>query len=199
MWNTYSNTISSHNVKWITHQNIQILLVNWDKDSPQKCIRPDSRFVSSQWETALLCNDLSLVGCKPRKSPEHLYFHNILEWLERDQTSNAQKTPYILQSQAVSYQNPNIHVHFLHTPVQIFFSWNPSISVILSSNCFFSCYISSYELSWKTPVIPDCHDLLSWVQVASEEFLSNSGGIWLLKEMKTVCLYMVLPWTRPAF
>ena len=29
----------------------------------------DSRFVPSQWEMVLLCNDVSLAGCKPRISP----------------------------------------------------------------------------------------------------------------------------------
>ena len=64
----------------------------------------------------------------------------------------------------------------------------------LSWNCN-SCFMSSYEVSWKTPITPDCHGLLSWgVQVAmvtaahvitfsvwNEESLSNSGGIWFDK------------------
>ena len=32
--------------------------------------KADSRFAPSQWEMALLCNDVSLAGHKPRISPD---------------------------------------------------------------------------------------------------------------------------------
>ena len=35
----------------------------------KSCCRADSRFVPSQWETSLLCNDVSLAGRKSRISP----------------------------------------------------------------------------------------------------------------------------------
>ena len=45
-------------------------------------LRADSRFAPSQWEMALLCNKVSLAGCKPRISPVcwATFLGNILFW-----------------------------------------------------------------------------------------------------------------------
>ena len=57
-------------------RSILWLLMTWLLASPGhkqtwEEYRADSRFAPSQWETALLCNDVwhALTGCKPRISP----------------------------------------------------------------------------------------------------------------------------------